>query len=239
MSEKPFTYLGDELTLFAHAVRWKDYFGSFIRPYLGLHVLEVGAGMGGTTDILLPYNEASKVQEWWCLEPDSNFCASLNKKFGEDDRVKVVSKKTSDLTTEAQCFNTILYIDVLEHIENDKKELEQAEVLLKTGGYLIILCPAHKFLFSDFDAEIGHFRRYNKAMYRDVVPESLQEVTMKYLDSFGTLLSMLNRCVLQQSLPTLSQIRFWDSKVVPISRRIDPCIGYSFGKSILGIWRKP
>ena len=52
------------------------------------------------------------------------------------------------------------------------------------------------------------------------------------------LLSLANRLLLQQKLPTLKQILFWDKRVIPLSRILDPVLGYRVGKSILGVWQK-
>ena len=66
-------YVGTELELFAHAVRWKSYLRRLITPYYGAEVLEVGAGIGGTTRVF--HDEA--VTHWVCLEPDPALAATL------------------------------------------------------------------------------------------------------------------------------------------------------------------
>ena len=133
-------------------------------------------------------------------------------------------------------FDSVIYIDVLEHIQDDAAEVRRASSILRPGGYLVVLSPAHQFLFSPFDASIGHFRRYNRGTLSAVVP--LKKVLLRYLDSTGMLLSLANRLLLQQKLPTLKQILFWDKRIIPISRILDPVLGYRVGKSILGVWQK-
>ena len=59
-------------------------------------------------------------------------------------------------------FDTILYLSVLEHIENDKKEINDAINKLDLNGHLIICVPAHNYMYSNFDKEIGHFKRYEE-----------------------------------------------------------------------------
>ena len=137
-----------------------------------------------------------------------------------------------------QQFDTIIYIDVLEHIENDRDELNQAASHLRQGGHLIVLSPAHQRLFSPFDAAIGHFRRYNRAMLRSVSPGSLRVELMKYLDSAGLILSAANMLFLRQSMPTKAQLHFWDHWVVPVSRVLDKLFMYSVGKTIIAVWRR-
>jgi len=136
-------------------------------------------------------------------------------------------------------FDTILYIDVVEHIEKDREELKRAASHLRPGGHLIVLSPAHQRLFSPFDAAIGHFRRYNRAMLRAISPAGLLLERMRYLDSAGMILSAANMLLLRQSMPTAAQLRFWDLCIVPISRVLDKLLLYSIGKTVIAVWRRP
>ena len=135
-------------------------------------------------------------------------------------------------------FDSIIYIDVLEHIEHDAPEIQAAARHLKENGHLIVLSPAHQFLYTPFDKAIGHYRRYNKKSLSAVIPVELETVKLIYLDSIGAFASLANKIALQQSMPTLKQILLWDKKIVPVSTFLDPLIGYLAGKTIVGIWRK-
>jgi 2-polyprenyl-3-methyl-5-hydroxy-6-metoxy-1,4-benzoquinol methylase len=135
-------------------------------------------------------------------------------------------------------FDTILYIDVLEHIENDSIELEMAASRLHKHGKLIILSPAFPALYSHFDKAIGHHRRYTKNEMNALMPQSMSKILLRYLDGSGFFLSFANRLLLKQMYPTLKQIKFWDKYLVPVSIISDRIFNYSFGKSILGIWEK-
>jgi len=144
---------------------------------------------------------------------------------------------TVDSLADDRLFDCILYIDVLEHIEADRAELEAAAEHLKPGGTLIVLCPAHPMLYTEFDRAIGHYRRYTKAMYRAIEPDGLRRERLIYLDSAGLLLSLGNRLLLRSGSPTLKQVKVWDRLFVPISRLMDPLLGRTVGKSIVGVWR--
>ena len=136
-------------------------------------------------------------------------------------------------------FSAILYIDVIEHVENDKVELDLAKQFLQEGGHLIILSPAYPFLFSPFDKAVGHYRRYNRKMLQAVIPPGLQLISIKYLDSTSVLASALNRWVLKQEYPTFKQVKFWDNVLVPVSKLTDRLTAYSAGKTIVGVWQTP
>jgi SAM-dependent methyltransferase len=150
---------------------------------------------------------------------------------------EVISQTVAELPADEN-FDSIVYIDVLEHIEDDAGEIASAARNLKPGGHLIVLSPAHQFLFTPFDKAIGHYRRYNRKMLSALIPASLETVRLNYLDSFGAFASVGNRLLLRQSMPTLDQILLWDRRLVPISTIFDPILGYRAGKSILGIWKK-
>jgi len=174
-------YPGGELELFANAHNWKKYYASRIRPYIGGDVLEVGAGRGGTTQVLYTGQERS----WTCIEPDPELARQLVSTITgmSDSGIPMVSTGTiADLASD-RTFDCILYIDVLEHIGDDSRELRQAAERLRPGGYIVVLSPAHSFLFSEFDRQIGHFRRYNKETLSAAGPASMHLHDIFYLDS--------------------------------------------------------
>ena len=84
----------------------------------------------------------------------------------------------------------------------------------------------------------GHYRRYSKQTLRAVVPNDIEIIKLAYLDCVGLLASLANKLILRQTEPTLKQIKVWDKFMIPISRKLDPAIGYRFGKSILLVGRK-
>ena len=237
MSAESPQYAGQELDVFAHAARWKRYWSSLLTPLLAGDVLEVGAGIGATTLALA----GGRIRTWTCLEPDAELARrlreTLDRALPGDDRYHV---QVGGLDTVAPTsrFDTILYIDVLEHIADDRAELARARESLAPGGRLIVLSPAHQWLFSPFDAAIGHHRRYSKATLAAAVPPALERVALRYLDSAGVLASAANRFFTRQSMPTPQQLRVWDSVLVPVSTVLDRLTCHLLGKSILGVWRR-
>ena len=227
-------YIGTELELFARATNWKRYFAGRIVPELGQRVLEVGAGLAETTRWLCDGSQTN----WLCLEPDTALFAEIQSRIDTGGLPACCSARNGTLSIlddPAAQFDSILYIDVLEHIENDRTELQHAARLLRAGGKIIVLAPAHNFLYTPFDRQIGHFRRYNRKQLRQICPGSLTLTRLEYLDSVGMLATLANRCLLKQSLPTQRQIAFWDRGLVPASTFCDPLLGYHLGKSILAV----
>jgi SAM-dependent methyltransferase len=231
-----YEYVGSELELFANAHKWKSYWSQQIREFLRGDILEVGAGIGANTRILDPGGTG----RWVCLEPDPRLIAQLVETLENSPGGRRYEPVCGTLQALAgQQFDTVIYIDVLEHIENDREELNRAASHLRPGGHLVVLSPAHQCLFSPFDAAIGHFRRYNQSMLRSIVPVGLRLERTRYLDCAGLILSAANALFLRQSMPAKAQLQFWDRWIVPISRVLDKLFLYSVGKTIILVCRLP
>ena len=231
-----YSYTGTELDVFASAVNWKTYFSGVFRAWLKGSILEAGAGIGSNT----PYFLNDQVQKLVCLEPDAELGQQISGKIHIKllpECVSYVNGTTSDLN-EPGLFDTILYIDVLEHIENDRAEISRALHLLKPGGHLIILVPAFNMLYTDFDKEIGHFRRYTRKTLRKAIVPGFSCKKLIYLDSTGFFASLANKLLFKNASANNGAIRFWDRVMIPISRISDPLCFHSFGKSLVGIWQK-
>jgi SAM-dependent methyltransferase len=231
-----FSYPGSELELFAEATNWKRYVAGLVAPYIGETVLDVGAGIGGH----IPFLCKSGVHDWVCLEPDELLASHIARGIA-DGRLPTSCRVITgniDQLGDLGVFSTVLYLDVLEHILEDRAELDKAAARLAPGGSLIVLAPAHEFLFSAFDREIGHYRRYSAAALRALAPSGCRLVSCRLLDAAGFFASLGNRLVLRSASPSARQIGFWDKALVPVSRRLDRCLGYRFGKSVLALWNK-
>jgi SAM-dependent methyltransferase len=236
LAVSPYNYVGGELELFEKAVHWKSYFQRCLRPWARGRVLEVGAGLGGTTRILCDGTHES----WTALEPDPELLVELRRRQERQPfplPVRTIQGSTSDLA--GRNFDCLLYIDVLEHIEADAEELRRAADLLAPRGTVVVLAPAHQRLYTPFDQAIGHYRRYSRASLRALTPPTLRLEKLFYLDSVGLLASLANRLLLKQSMPTLRQVQTWDRFFVPLSRWLDPLLAYRLGKTVVGVWRRP
>lgn len=223
-------YIGKELELFSHATRWKRYWQSKLAPYVRGAVAEIGAGIGANTPFFMAHAKAMTVTEL-----DSAQCDIIRERFSN----QAVTIHNAPLSSVTGLYYTICYIDVLEHIEDDRGELALAYEKLSPGGNLVILAPAHQWLFSPFDNAVGHYRRYNKTTLLALKPAGAQCKKAFYLDSVGCAASFANRILLGQSMPTVKQILLWDRMMVPLSRLIDPLLGFMFGKTVIVIFSKP
>ena len=235
MSHEPYLYPGAELDLFAHARNWKRYWISKLPPLHG-DVLEVGAGIATNTALMI----GPQVSTWWCMEPDRAMLDRLAATLAADPSLRRCRPLGGTLATldPGHLFDAIVYIDVLEHIEDDRGELARAAAHLRAGGLLVVLAPAHAWLYTEFDRAIGHYRRYSKATLAALAPPGTTRRRLFYLDSVGLLASGANRFLLKKSMPGLAQIQFWDRVLVPLSRVVDPLTWFALGKSVVAVWER-
>ncbi len=226
-------YVGNELELFQFAVNWKTYFSSSFKKYIKGDVLEVGAGFGVNTKYLI----TPKTTSWTFIEPDAKLAGKISEYTANLNIPKEIIVGTME-NISTRKFDTIIYIDVLEHIEQSKEEIRKIKERLNTGGHLIILVPAFQFLYNEFDAKLGHFRRYNKPLLRSEVNPVLSEIKMYYLDSCGLLASLVNKVFLKKAEINLAQVNLWDKVLIRFSKISDIFFFKSFGKSLIGIFEK-
>jgi SAM-dependent methyltransferase len=225
-----------ELVLFSLAKNWKRYVKAQIENYLVGEVLEVGAGIGATTAAL----HDGRARRWVCLEPDAYRVSRLQASVTEHLDFAKPSLIVGSLGAIADrpLFDCVLYVDVLEHVYDDRSQIYNSARLVRNGGYIVVLAPAHQWLFSEFDRSIGHLRRYNKSYLQSIMPAGWIEKKLAYLDSVGILLCLGNVLVLRRAIPSRLQIYIWDRLCVPLSRILDCLLFGKFGKSVLAVWQK-
>ena len=234
-SDNSVEYTGNELELFKNASNWKKYFSKKIGQYIYGAVLEVGVGVGSNTKYM--FNASDKVTSWSLVEPDASLVSQIETNI---KNVSLPNKTIINGTIQAvqnKKFDTIIYIDVLEHIEESRREIKLIKEHLNSNGHVIILVPAFNFMFNNFDKQVGHFRRYNKKLLKDEIDDQLSIVNLFYLDSVGFFGSLLNKYILKKELPSTKNIYFWDKVMIPLSKKSDILLSSLFGKSLIGIFK--
>ena len=220
-----------ELEFFDAAKNWRKYQFKNILKYINSSVLEIGPGTGNNVQYYK--NRASQIT---LLETNKNLANSLKSKFDEDKKIIVLN---TDIYIQKKTFDTIMYMDVLEHIEDDKKEVNKALKHLNSGGNLIFFVPAYQFLYSDFDKSIGHIKRYNKQFFLSFKEnENISIVELKYFDSIGFFFAVLNKLFNKNKKESIGLgVKIWD-KLMFLSRIMDLIFLNKFGKSLFCIMKK-
>lgn len=211
-----------------------------IEPHLRGPALEVGFGYGQYTRAL-----ACLVDELVAVDIDERMRSWLG---DLPDHVRLMTADASDPTLPgivgAEAFNTIVCLNVLEHIEHDRRTLRSFLKVLRPGGALALLVPAHQALFGHMDALAGHLRRYSARMLRERLQETGFEVReLKYVNPLGGAAWWLNARLLKPtslSDPAISrQILWYDRFVQPVSRAINPLTSRVFGQSVWALATRP
>ncbi len=223
-------YPSEATEKFDNAKFHRKYCMSFVKKFIQGEVLEVGAGCGSFTRDYFNSNLNITL-----TETDQKNYEDLKKFFYKKNNVTISNNKIFDIDKK---FDTILYLHVLEHIEEDRKELESAYEKLKKGGRLIIMVPKHQKLYSNFDKAIGHFRRYELDFFEKNLI-NLERKLLISLDSVGYILYFLNKIFFKnETFPSYLKIFIWDKIFTPFTILLDFFTNYRFGKCIVAVYKK-
>ncbi|MDQ4123528.1 MAG: class I SAM-dependent methyltransferase [Acidobacteriota bacterium] len=230
-------YVGKDLEVMSFAVNYHKWILDEFRPFLGKNIVEVGAGTGSFSELLLNENPASLT----LVEPSQMFEA-LQSKFGAIPKIttfQAIFESVADRIHRAGAPDSIVYVNVLEHIEDDLGELRIIHQTLNTKGKVFIFVPAMSWLYGEFDRRVGHFRRYAKDEIVQKCRESgFKILKVKYFDFFGVLPWYIKYRLLNSSELGGSAVTLYDKFAVPINKVVESVIKPPIGKNILLIAEK-
>lgn len=213
----------------------------WIAPYVRGRILDIGGGTGNHI-AFLKGAELVSID----LSPDS--VAELRMRHRG---LPNWSFEVGDITDSAlvdrlgrASFDTVLSCNVFEHISRDDLAFAHAGHLLKPGGLLVLLLPAHLWLYGSMDQIAGHFRRYSARGATDKLEAAgFQPLILRYVNLVGALGWFVNnRMISHRDLSSKSinsQIRVFDRLLIPILRRIEGSRCMPFGQSLVCVGRKP
>ena len=128
-----------------------------VRGHLRPTVVEVGAGLGNITQFLLG------AERLVCLEPFGPYRQYLATRFAKHPNVEVYPYRIEDCPNAevaAGAFDSVVCLNVLEHLADDGEALRRMRLLLRPGGRVVVVAPALPALFGQMDRALGHLRRY-------------------------------------------------------------------------------
>ena len=209
------------------------------RPFLGDRILEIGCGIGGILERLPPCSLIHSLD----VDEDVLAAARERSKARSECQFSLLDISTCDQSELEQLqtsrFNTILAINVLEHIEDDVTLLQRAEQLLVPGGYLLLLVPAHQWLYGDYDRLDGHCRRYSYGVLKRVVSQTSFEVhRMHYFNLLGAVGWWVHYRLLGSKMHGTTQFGFM-SRMIPLMRFAERLISPPIGLSVVAVLRRP
>jgi SAM-dependent methyltransferase len=204
-------------------------------PYLRGRVLEVGAGLGTITRMLVDrYPDLSVV----ALEPAANVFADLESYAALTPRVAACRQTLAEYEPDpGNGFDAVVYLNVLEHIADDAQELRLAAEALRPGGALLVFGPALEWLYSELDYRAGHYRRYGLRGLRALATEAgFEVVSARYFDVLGVVPYLVVYRLLRHDDISGSTLWGYDRVVVPLSRLIQRVLrNPPLGKNVIVI----
>jgi SAM-dependent methyltransferase len=225
-----------DLEMMAAATNYRGWMFHRIAPYIGQRVLEVGAGIGNFTMLLLDRELVVAVDTYGpCVE-------ALERRFASATNVVPIEANIARLAGDRLShyrFDTIVCLNVLEHIEDDVRALDTMHDVLVDSGRLVLLVPAFGFLFGTVDRALQHHRRYTR---RTLVPKLVAacfeiEKTF-YMNLVGMAGWFLNNRVLKRREESPAQILLFDRFFAPYADRLEQFIRPPIGLSLIAVCRK-
>ena len=198
--------------------------------FISGEILEVGCGIGNFT------NELTKYGKVWAIDINKNYIDQLKKMSGVEVGLGDIEKGEYFFTKKQ--FDTIICLNVLEHIQNDNQACENLYKLLKKDGILILLVPTHSFLYGEIDKNIGHFRRYE----RNKIINKLKSIgfsilKIRRLNILGALGWFIAGKILKRSTVENNNIRVFNF-LAPVILLFEDIIEPPIGTSILIIAKR-
>jgi 2-polyprenyl-3-methyl-5-hydroxy-6-metoxy-1,4-benzoquinol methylase len=215
-------------------LRWQL---DLVAPFIRGRVLEVGGGIGNFTPEL-----ARLADSLISIEPNAYCHAQLIEKTRGTPNISVHHATVEVLDQKIPAntdLDTVVMMNVLEHIQDDQGMLEKLKRRLKVGGRIVLLVPAGPWAFGKIDERLGHYRRYSKASARQLMGElSLEMEKLRYFNFIGVWAWWWNARVTKRQSQNNSQIHFFNRYLVPVISRVEKWIPIPVGQSLLVVARK-
>ncbi|HZA83792.1 MAG TPA: glycosyltransferase [Actinomycetes bacterium] len=217
----------------ASAHRYRRYLHGLLAPHLGASVLEVGAGLGDFSALLLDRDRLV------VSDRDPVCLRALDQRFGARPGIEVLDAGAGGLKVEPPV-ESVVAINVLERMDDDVAALASMAGAAAPGGRVLLVVPGYPALAGAYDAALGHRRRYTPASLRaaveaaGLVPEVVRPVNL-----LGGLAWWAAVRVARQGRPTPALVGCYDRLVVPAERLLERRLRPRFGQSILAVARVP
>jgi SAM-dependent methyltransferase len=215
------------------AERFNAWVAGLVAPAVSGRVLEIGCGTGNFTGLL-----AGRATSVTAVDLNPEYVEAARRRWSGDPRLSFHCGDATAADWEAE-FDTIVLLDVLEHIEDDAGFLGALYRALRPGGTLILKVPSGEWLYGSLDRAIGHHRRYTKASLGRVLQSAgYLDPDCRYFNWLGILGWWLNGRVLGRTTPPAAQVGMIE-KLVPLLQGIERAVPLPLGLSLIAVSRRP
>jgi len=233
-------YAGRELEAMDLATNYHRWILSCFQPFLGRRIVEVGAGTGSFSKLLLE----QEIESLSLIEPSERMYQRLCAQFESpaSAEIKTYHAVFSEVAAEIKARqkpDSIIYVNVLEHVESDEAELAILHETLDHEGRIFILVPALQWLYGEFDRQLGHYRRYTRQALRDKCERAgFKVLTSAYLDMLGVAPWWTKYRLLKSTTMEPRAVGLYDKLAIPVSRMLESLIAPPIGKNVFLIGEK-
>jgi SAM-dependent methyltransferase len=218
----------------SQAVRYRRYLFELIEPHLGASVLEVGAGTGEFAAQLTGRRRVI------VTDGDPGCVSALRERLGDRPEVTVAALDLPGEVAIGAPVDSVVAINVLEHLQDDVGTLRDLRGAVVPGGTLVLLVPGYPALYGEFDRAVGHLRRYTPATLRRAVEAAgLRVEVLRPVNLLGGLAWWAAVRVGGRARPTPVLVKLYDRFVVPLVRLSERLVEPPFGQSVICVARVP
>lgn len=219
------------------AHRYFDWQLALAKPWLGNRVLEIGCGMGNFTRTILDRELVVGVD----VETD---CVARHREnhrhYGNVVSLEIdASNADSAAALSGYNLDSVVCLNVLEHIEDDRQTLRNLWKILPDGGRVVLIVPAFQGLYGPIDRLLGHYRRYSKRSVRELASATgFEPIKLHYLNLVGYFGWWANAKVFKRTEQSGAQIATFDKLIVPWLRPLESAIHPPVGQSVFTVFEK-
>lgn len=226
--------LSENLNKWDYINGYSNWMYHIYEPYVGKRVFDVGAGMGRMVKYYI--DNAERVVATDIFKSQVDF---MNRYFSKCEifRAELIDILNDDLAKYYEEFDTVICINVLEHLEDDVRAVKNMKKLLTDKGKLILFVPAFQKLYCSMDKNVNHYRRYNKGVLREIAKECEMEIVANsYFNLLGIIPYWLKGRFKKEAGESFStslnennsKVYNFASKILePIEKRFPPKFGLS------------
>lgn len=195
-------------------------------------ILEIGCGLGSFTTALVNFGKVT------AIDIDKTCIATTKKLIRGNARVGSGDIEKGAYFFKKRRFTTIVCMNVLEHIKDDSQAVKHMYSLLKPGGNLVLLVPAHQFIYGAIDEAIGHFRRYDKSGLQSLLQSEGFSISLaRTINMLGAIGWFVSGKLLKQQYVDSRRLQLFNA-IAPFILPLEDIIEPPFGTSILIIAQK-